>query len=315
MVEGCLLSFTGAALGLGVAVAGVRALIAAYPDSLPRSADVTLDLGVLAFTLVIGLATGAVFGLAPLLHLAPDATSLALKEGGTRTTAGAGRNRIRRGARRGGSGARRRARHRRGAAAAHGDESLERRFRLQSRPARHVRGHAAERDVCEVRAGADASIQRLLEQLRSTAGVQSVAAMTGSAAAAPGRRQRHRRSRATSRRPTGRSTNVDYYQTVTTGYVETMGIPVVEGRAFQPTDALATTVLINETMARTFYKGQSPIGRRVKPSGGQRDSVVHHRRRAEGREAGRRRQEDRHRAVFQLRAADHHRAAASASAR
>ena len=74
MVEGCLLSFTGAALGLGVAVFGVRALIAAYPDSLPRSADVALDLGVLAFTLVIGLATGAIFGLAPLLHLAPDAT-------------------------------------------------------------------------------------------------------------------------------------------------------------------------------------------------------------------------------------------------
>src|SRR6185436_2544204 len=87
MVEGCLLSFIGAALGLGVAVFGLRALIAAYPNSLPRSADIALDLGVLAFTLVIGLATGAIFGLAPLLHLAPDATSLALKEGGTRTTA------------------------------------------------------------------------------------------------------------------------------------------------------------------------------------------------------------------------------------
>src|SRR4029077_12267539 len=35
--------------------------------------------------------------LAPLLHLSADATSMALKEGGTRTTAGAGRNRIRRG--------------------------------------------------------------------------------------------------------------------------------------------------------------------------------------------------------------------------
>src|SRR5207244_5619215 len=34
MVEGCLLSFSGAALGLGVAFVGLRALIAAYPDSL-----------------------------------------------------------------------------------------------------------------------------------------------------------------------------------------------------------------------------------------------------------------------------------------
>src|SRR5207237_2416810 len=61
LVEGCLLSLGGAALGLGVAVAGVRALLVAYPDSLPRSADVALDLGVLAFTLVVGLLTGAVF--------------------------------------------------------------------------------------------------------------------------------------------------------------------------------------------------------------------------------------------------------------
>src|SRR6185503_8949702 len=49
MVEGCVLSFAGAALGLGVAVFGLRALIAAYPDSLPRSAGIALDIGVLAF--------------------------------------------------------------------------------------------------------------------------------------------------------------------------------------------------------------------------------------------------------------------------
>ena len=97
MVEGCLLSCTGALLGLGVAVFGVRALIAAYPDSLPRSADVSLDVGVLAFTLAIGLATGVVFGLAPLLHVAPTATASALKESGQRTTASASRNRLRRG--------------------------------------------------------------------------------------------------------------------------------------------------------------------------------------------------------------------------
>src|SRR5262249_28416622 len=75
MVEGCLLSLVGAALGFGVALLGVRALLAAYPDSLPRSADVALDLRVLGFTLAMGLLTGAVFGFAPLLHLAPDATS------------------------------------------------------------------------------------------------------------------------------------------------------------------------------------------------------------------------------------------------
>src|SRR5207248_2035967 len=66
--------------------------------------------------------------------------------------------------------------------------------------------------------------------------------------------------------PNGPFANVDYYNTVTLGYVETMGIPVVEGRTFQPTDVNTPVVLINQTMAKTFYKEQSPIGRRVRPS-------------------------------------------------
>ena len=56
--------------------------------------------------------------------------------------------------------------------------------------------------------------------------------------------------------------------TISTDYVVTMGIPIVEGRTFEPSDAAGPpAVLINETMARTFYRDQSPIGRRVQPSG------------------------------------------------
>ena len=68
--------------------------------------------------------------------------------------------------------------------------------------------------------------------------------------------------------PEGPFSNVEYYQNVSGGYVDTMAIPVVEGRAFQPGDAEGSlVVLINQTMARTFYKDQSPIGRRVRPMG------------------------------------------------
>jgi predicted permease len=265
MVEGCLLSFSGAALGLGVAVFGVRALIAAYPDSLPRSADVSLDLGVLAFTLLVGLATGAVFGLAPLLHLAPDATATALKEGGQRTTAGAGRNRIRRALVAGeialavalvvGAGLLLRTVMN----LSNVDSGFNRgrlvTFAVSLPPAKYNRAEQTR-----------GFYARLLERLQSTAGVQSVAAMTG----LPPLRQVDANDTSIegyTAPPTGPFENVDYYQTVTTGYVETLGIPIVEGRAFQRADANIPVVMINETLARTFYRGQSAIGRRVKPSG------------------------------------------------
>jgi predicted permease len=66
--------------------------------------------------------------------------------------------------------------------------------------------------------------------------------------------------------PEGPFENVDYYQTVTAAYLTTMGIPVVRGRDFSPSDATgAAVLLVNETLAKTFYPNQDPIGRRVKP--------------------------------------------------
>jgi len=106
---------------------------------------------------------------------------------------------------------------------------------------------------------------RLIDGLKSTSGMQGVAAMTG----LPPLRQVNANDtdiEGYTAPPEGPFSNVDYYNTVTAGYVETMGIPVVEGRSFQPTDALGATVMINQTMARTFYKDTSPIGRRVRPS-------------------------------------------------
>jgi predicted permease len=60
--------------------------------------------------------------------------------------------------------------------------------------------------------------------------------------------------------------SVAYYQTVSTGYFDTMRIPIVRGRAFQDTDRIGTPVaVVNETFARTFWQGLDPVGRRVKP--------------------------------------------------
>jgi ABC-type antimicrobial peptide transport system permease subunit len=58
VAEGLALSGVGGALGLGVACAGVRALLIAYPESVPRVGGVAVDPAVLGFTLLISVATG-----------------------------------------------------------------------------------------------------------------------------------------------------------------------------------------------------------------------------------------------------------------
>jgi predicted permease len=261
--EGLLLSTAGAALGIGVAVAGVRALLAAFPDSLPRAAAVSVDARVLGFTLAIAVATGAVFGLAPLLHLAPDATSMALKEGGQRST-GSGRNPLRR-------------------ALVVGEVALavtlvigaglllRTVMNLSRVDAGFNRSHLVTFSVSLPRSTyakqeqAIAFYQRLQQRLASVGGVQGVAGMDG----LPPRRDVNANDTTIEgykAPPEGPFENVDYYQNVTGSYVQTMGIPIVEGRPFEPTDANgALVVLINQTMARTFYGGQDPVGRRVRP--------------------------------------------------
>jgi predicted permease len=49
------------------------------------------------------------------------------------------------------------------------------------------------------------------------------------------------------------------------GYFETMGIPILEGRAITPDDRANSqrVAVVNETFARRYFKGEDPIGKRV----------------------------------------------------
>ena len=77
LIENFVLTFTGAALGVAIAVGTLRGLLALAPPSVPRLETVTLDGRVLGLTLVLAIVTGLVFGLVPLLQawrLDPQAT-------------------------------------------------------------------------------------------------------------------------------------------------------------------------------------------------------------------------------------------------
>jgi putative ABC transport system permease protein len=66
--ENLLLSVVGGAAGLVIAVWGTRVLVAAIPGGLPALLDVGLDGRVLAFSTVVTLGAGLVFGAAPALY-------------------------------------------------------------------------------------------------------------------------------------------------------------------------------------------------------------------------------------------------------
>ena len=71
-------------------------VIALRPANLPRLDETTLDGTVLAFTAILALVTGVVFGLLPALQLSrPDVTGV-LKDGGRTGTAGRSRQLARR---------------------------------------------------------------------------------------------------------------------------------------------------------------------------------------------------------------------------
>lgn len=95
MTESFLLAVCGGALGALIAVWGIDLLVKLTADSLPATVNVKIDSTVLAFTLLISLVTGLLFGILPALRTVKPNLSDSLKEGGRTSGEGAQRNRTR----------------------------------------------------------------------------------------------------------------------------------------------------------------------------------------------------------------------------
>jgi predicted permease len=267
MAEGLVVSALGAMLGLALAYWGLKALLAAYPQGIPRASEISVDPMVLAFTGGVTLLTAMVFALAPLFHIHERAVTESIKEGGVRTTGNAARNRIRRGL-------------------AVSEIALA--VMLVIGAGLLIRTF---RNLTSVDAGFDPEnritfgvvlpqpaypdSQRvaqfygdLVRRLGEIPGVRSAAAMQG---LPPFRRVNANDTEFEGIAPSvdGPPQNVDYYQVATAGYFETMGIRLAAGRSFHAADAVGAPVaIINQALARRFYPDQDPLGRRIRPSFG-----------------------------------------------
>jgi putative ABC transport system permease protein len=96
LTENLLLAIIGGLLGVGVGALCLRGLVAIMPlGTLPSEADLSLNLPILAFSLVAATLAGLLFGCLPAWYATRVDPAEALKEGG-RSTSGSGRHRLRR---------------------------------------------------------------------------------------------------------------------------------------------------------------------------------------------------------------------------
>ncbi|MGB7924281.1 MAG: ABC transporter permease, partial [Pyrinomonadaceae bacterium] len=95
LTESVLLASLGGTLGVLLALWGLDALFALSPTDVPRMAEIGLDHRVLAFTLIVSLVTGVVFGLIPALQASRPNLNEMLKETGRSSSGSPASQRVR----------------------------------------------------------------------------------------------------------------------------------------------------------------------------------------------------------------------------
>lgn len=266
LVEGVLLAMGGAVLGVVFAQLCLRLILRASQGSIPRSAEIQVDWLVLTFACGLALLTGIFFGLAPLVQLLPRAGNEQLRSG-TRTTAT------------------REAHWLRGIMIT-GEMALAlilligsgllvgAFWKLQQTDVGVRQGGvltmrlALPNEVYRETTQTRAFWKNLEERLARLPGVQAVGLSGGLPPIRP-LNANDTVIKGFTPQPGGPGHNIDYWNFVTPGYLAAQGIELVEGRWFTESDGDGSprVAVINETMARIYYQGSSPIGRQVVPGG------------------------------------------------
>ena len=267
LTESLVLSFVGGMLGLLLAMWGMDLLISLAPG-LPRAGEIAIDAKVLGFTALIALATGIFFGIAPALQVSRTELTQTLKEGGRTSGAGAHNNRVRSvlivseiaialmllvGA---GLFINSFLRLQRVNPGFDTNNALS--FRIGLPDTRYPQ---AQQKI--------AFYKQLASRIESLPGVKNVAYTT----ALPLSGQRGNVGFSIEGEPntSGRPFPFDAdYRTVSPGYFNAMGIPLVNGRDFDDRDEMMANpvVIINEMLAKRYFANQNPLGKRINPSFG-----------------------------------------------
>ncbi|HXG67844.1 MAG TPA: ABC transporter permease, partial [Blastocatellia bacterium] len=266
LTESVLLSLMGGALGILLALWSVDLLVSSIPQDMANSlhgmGEVSIDRQVLGFTLALSILTGIFFGLAPAFVASKPDVNQMLKEGSARIAAGSGLRSLR------------------GLLVVSelalalvlliGAGLLLKSFMrmLDVPPGYKPEGVLTMRvDLPRARYAkshqTSAFFKQTLDRMKELPEVESVGAISGLPLSGyimmaffqvEGPVQMER----------GKDPSVPIGM-VSPDYFKTMGIPLLQGRAFteQDADGAPGVVIINESMARKFWPDENPIGKRV----------------------------------------------------
>jgi predicted permease len=264
LTESTVLAIGAGVFGLLLGAIGTDLLLRMEPGSLPRANEIGLDWRVAVVTLLVSIATGVIFGMAP----AVSAVRARATEGLTTSDRSGSTRRESRRLLRGltvlqmalasvlliSSGLL--VKSFAGLLDRHPGFDAERRlaFDVELTPSRYPTREAVV-----------AFYDRLLEEVRAAPGVESAAAARG----LPMRERIGTEGMDIEGRPALRPEEQPFidYQQVTPGYFETMAVPILSGREFAESDQPdgMPVALLNETAARAYFPSDEAIGERIRP--------------------------------------------------
>jgi putative ABC transport system permease protein len=263
LTESILLAIVGGAFGLALALAAIKLLVAINPANIPRLGEIDIDGRVLGFTFLVSILTGVIFGLIPALQATKPDLNETLKAEGARGSTGGIRKQ--------------RARSmlvisevtltvlllisaglmiksfitlQKVSPGFNPDRVLTMQVNLP------VTKYSEERQIASF-------YEQVLSRIEKLPGVQSAGASTIIPLMD---RKFVRRITIDGRPPASPDERLSAnHRSISPNYLQTMGIPLIQGRNFtdQDRDTSQPVIIINESMRRRYWPSEDPLGKHI----------------------------------------------------
>ena len=262
VTESVMLSIAGGGLGLAFASAALKVLARLVPSSMPETATPSIDMRVLGFALALSILTGLIFSIVPAIRTAQASLNEVLKQSG-----------------RGSSGVAYRMRDALVVGEVASALVLLVGAGLLLRTMANLRGidvgfrsdHLLTMRAATARTMTHTDrmnfYDRVVAGVRTLPGVENAAFVSDLPFQQQGNSQGFE-IEGRSRQENG-PVQTALYRVGTNDYLKTLGVKVLEGRLFDATDGAisAPVLIVTETLAKQFFKGESALGHRMRVGG------------------------------------------------